>query len=148
MTHHLAQINIARCKAPLDSEIMRGFTEQLDQVNALAEAAPGFVWRLQEEGGDATSIRAFEDPLMIVNMSVWTDADALKAYTYRHQHGAAFRKRKDWFSELDGPNFALWWIPAGTVPNVDAGKERLNLLAERGPTADAFTFRETFSAPD
>ncbi|MCF3649712.1 DUF3291 domain-containing protein [Synoicihabitans lomoniglobus] len=147
MPHLLAQINIALGKAPLDDPIMRGFTEQLDAVNALAEASPGFVWRLQDESSDATAIRAFPDPLMIVNMSVWTDADALKAYVYKNQHGTAFRNRHDWFEKRDQPGLALWWIPAGTQPTVEEGKARLETLARLGPTAESFTFRTVYPAP-
>ncbi len=143
----LAQINIAHCKAPLDSPVMRGFVDLLDTINALADASPGFVWRLKSDGGDATSIRAYEDPLIIVNMSVWTSAEALKEYTYRNSHAAVFRKRKEWFHEMTGPNFALWWIPAGQIPTVEEGKRRLELLAKNGPSPESFSFRESFPAP-
>ena len=143
----LAQINIAHCKAPLDSPVIRGFVALLDAINALADASPGFVWRLKSEGGDATSIRAYEDPLIIVNLSVWTGTDSLKEYTYRNSHAAAFRKRKEWFHEMTGPNFALWWIPAGHIPTVDEGKQRLEMLAKNGPSPESFSFRESFPAP-
>ena len=148
-SHHLAQINIARGRALIDDPIMVGFTEQLAALNALAEASPGFVWRLVDEaGGDATGIRAFTDPRLIVNLSVWTDVAALKAYVYRGQHGAAFRDRSQWFGPMDGPLLALWWIEAGTIPTVAEGKRRLELLAQLGPTAEAFTFRAEFAPPD
>jgi len=147
MPHHLAQINIARGRAALDSPVMRGFVEQLDSLNALAEASPGFVWRLKTESGNATDIRAFEDPLIIVNLSVWTGIEPLRDFAYRSAHAQAFRRRKEWFEEMDGPSLALWWIPAGSLPTVDQGKERLGLMAGLGPTREAFTFRNAFPAP-
>jgi hypothetical protein len=53
------------------------FVANLAPVNALADTAPGFVWRLEDESGDATSIRAFDDELLIINMSVWESIEAL-----------------------------------------------------------------------
>ncbi len=147
MSHHLAQINVAQAKAPLDSPLMQDFAAQLDAVNALAAASPGFVWAYTDAEGDETQKLVYPDPLTLVNMSIWTDVDALKTYVYRGQHGTAFKRRQDWFESTAGPNYALWWIPAGTKPSVAEGKRRLDLLAAHGPTADAFTFRELFPAP-
>ncbi len=147
MNHHLAQINIAQARGPLDSPVMREFAEQLDAVNALAEASSGFVWRYRDSDEDPTAREAFPDPLTLVNMSIWTDAEALKTFVYRDQHGAAFRRRRDWFELGEGPSMALWWIPAGTIPTVAEGKRRLDVLAANGPTCEAFTFRELFPAP-
>lgn len=148
MTYHLAQINVARGKGPLDSPLMEGFTAQVDAVNALAESSPGFVWRLVDldaEGISASEV--FSDPLIIVNMSVWESVDALRDYVYRHRHGQVFRDRKQWFDDLDGPGLAMWWIPAGERPTLVDAKRRLERLAQQGPTAEAFTFREMFEAP-
>ena len=147
MPHHLAQINIARGRAALDSPVMRGFVEQLDSLNALAESSPGFVWRLKTESGNATDIRAFDDPLIIVNLSVWSGIEPLKEFAYRSAHAHAFRRRKEWFEEMAAPGLALWWIPEGSLPTVDQGKERLGLMARVGPTCEAFTFRNVFTAP-
>jgi hypothetical protein len=147
MPHHLAQINIARGRAPLDSPVMRGFVEQLDSLNALAETSSGFVWRLKTESGNATDIRAFDDPLIIVNLSVWSGIETLRDFAYRSAHAHAFRRRKEWFEDMDAPSMALWWIPAGSLPTVDQGKERLGLMARVGPTCEAFTFRNVFTAP-
>ena len=147
MLFHLAQVNVGRARASLDDPIMAGFVAQLEAVNALAEASPGFVWRLKGEGSDEAVRAVYPDPLLLVNLSLWRDVDALKAYVYRGQHGAAFRDRKAWFDEPEGPAFALWWIPAGTLPTVEAAKARLTHLAVHGPTVQAFTFREMFAAP-
>jgi hypothetical protein len=147
MTFQLAQINIARCLAPLDSPVMRDFVGLLPEVNALADSSPGFVWRLVGDGADATGVRAYEDPLIIVNMSVWESLDSLRSYAYRGGHALAFRRRKEWFVDSEEPNSALWWIPAGTVPTVEEGRARLEKLQREGPTPAAFSFKVTFPHP-
>src|ERR1051326_6122958 len=94
--YHLAQVNIARMRGPITSEIMSGFVDLLEEVNAAADAAPGFIWRLASDSGDATSIRAYPDPLILFNLSVWESPEALKNYTYSDTHLAAFRNRGAW----------------------------------------------------
>lgn len=143
--HHLAQVNIARMRWPLDDPRMRGFVEQLEPINALADRSPGFVWRLQTEDGDATAVRAFADPLVLVNMSVWASIEALFEYVYRSSHSQPLRDRSRWFDRVEGPHAALWWVPAGHVPGVDEARARLAILAERGPCPAAFTFRRPFT---
>jgi hypothetical protein len=144
---HLAQVNIGRLLAPIDDPLIADFVAQLDAVNALADASPGFIWRLKDESGNATAIPAFDDPRMIINMSVWESLEALRDYAYRSDHSKVLTRRREWFEKLDRPHFALWWIPAGTLPTVEEAKRRLEILAERGPTPDAFTFRDRFPAP-
>ena len=145
---HLAQVNVARMRAPLDSDVMHGFRSQLERINALADRSSGFVWRLQSEEGDATAIRAFDDPLLLVNMSVWESLEALHAYVYKSDHVALLRGRRDWFEPLAGrASLALWWTPEGHEPTLDEARQRLELLQTRGPTATAFTFREPFPPP-
>jgi len=142
---HLAQVNIGRIRAPLEDPIMDGFRNQLDVINALADATPGFVWRLQTEQGNAMAIRPFaEDERMAINMSVWQSLEALQQFVYRSAHAASLRDRKQWFEPMEGPILALWWIPAGHIPTVAEALERLELLKERGPSPDAFTFRKPF----
>jgi hypothetical protein len=143
----IAQINIARFRAPIDSPLIAGFVERLDPINALADGAPGFVWRLQTDQGNATSIHAFEDDLILVNMSVWESVEDLNAFVYRSPHFEVFRRRREWTEHMDRAYLALWWIPAGTIPTVEEGRRRLDLLIERGPTPEAFTFKRTFRAP-
>jgi hypothetical protein len=143
--HHIAQINVARMVAPLGDSRMAGFASRIDEINALAEASPGFVWRLKSETGDATSIQAFADPTILVNMSVWESIDALHDYVYRTTHRELVRERKNWFLPYDGPYYALFWIPSGHVPTVDEGKERLAYLAENGASPRAFWFGKRFS---
>lgn len=144
---HLAQVNVARARAPLDQPLMKGFVDQLDYINALADAHPGFVWRLQTEEGDATSVQAFDDPLVIVNLSVWRSIEMLKDYVYTGEHLQVLRGRKEWFDKLPGPSLALWWVPAGHLPSVLEARQRLEQLWRDGPTADAFTFAKPFPMP-
>ena len=145
---HLAQANIGRIRAPMDSPIMEGFRNQLDPINALADRSPGFVWRLQTEDGNATSIRPFPDERMAINMSVWESLETLQQYVYRSGHVAPLRDRKQWFERIEGPILVLWWVPAGHIPTVGEAQERLRYLEENGPTPHAFTFRTPFPAPD
>jgi hypothetical protein len=144
---HLAQINIGRLIAPAGDPQVQPFFDALDRVNALAEVHPGFVWRLQDETGNAMSISYSPDPLLAVNMSVWRDADALFDFVYRSAHTPVMARRRDYFQRFDGAYQALWWIPAGTVPTVNDGLARLWLLERFGPCPQAFTFKARFPAP-
>ncbi len=148
MEYHLAQLNIARFLAPLDTPRQQAFVDALVPVNALADDADGFVWRLQTDDGDATSIRAFEDPLMLVNMSVWESLAKLRAFVYTNRaHVSIMRRRREFAETMVEAHLVLWWVPAGHIPTVDEAKERLELLRADGPTPQAFTFRAHFRAP-
>lgn len=144
---HLAQVNIGRARAAMDEPIMAEFKAALDEINALAEASPGFVWRLKGDNNNATAIQAFTDPLLLVNLSVWTDAAALQHYVYRSVHGKFFARRQAWFEKFEGQHLALWWIPAGHVPTTIEAKDRLAAIERDGPTPHAFTFKQVFPAP-
>jgi hypothetical protein len=144
---HLAQVNIALPVEPLDSPALAEFVELLEPVNALADGAPGFVWRLQTDEGDATAIRAFGDDRLIVNMSVWESADALWDFVYDAGHLEVMRRRREWFTRMAESHMVLWWVPAGTVPTVADAEERLERLRAEGPTPQAFTFKRRFEAP-
>jgi hypothetical protein len=143
----LAQANLAHMRAPLEDPIMEGFRVQLERINAVADASPGFVWRLQTEQGDATAIRAYDDPHVLFNMSVWESLEALHAYVYRSEHVGPLRDRRRWFVPMRAASLVLWWIPAGHRPTIDEAKARFALLEARGATADAFTFRQPFPPP-
>ena len=140
---HLAQANIAYLRAPPDDPLLADFVSELDRVNRLADGSPGFVWRHVSDSRDPVQ-REFPDVLVLWNMSVWESVEALHAYTYRSDHAAIYARRRKWFEDVTVrtglPPFALWWIEAGRVPTSAEGKARLRLLAERGPTAEAFTF--------
>jgi len=146
-SHHLAQVNIGRIVAPLDDARLQGFVDGLDPVNAVADAAPGFVWRLQDDDGDATSIRLFDDDLLLINLSVWASVEALREFVYRSDHVEYLRRRRDWFEPMGEAFLALWWVPAGTVPTPREAVDRVESLRANGPTAEAFTFRELFPPP-
>lgn len=139
---HLAQLNVARLPAPLDTPQLAQFVAALDPINALADAAPGFVWRLQTEAGDATAIRMLDDDVLIVNMSVWESREALSAFVYGTDHVAVMRRRREWFARMAEAYLALWWVPAGMVPTVPDAQERLTHIRQHGPGRRAFTFRE------
>jgi hypothetical protein len=147
MEHHLAQINVGRLVAPIDDPRIAGFVAQLDPVNALADAADGFVWRLQSASGNATDVAYSNDPLMIVNMSVWESVESLRDYVYKSRHLDVFRDRAQWFERMDRAHYCLWWIPAGHIPTVAEGRERLEHYQAHGATEFAFWFSQLFPAP-
>lgn len=148
MAFHVAQINVSRPAEPLDSPRLADFVAALAPINALADAAAGFVWRLQTEDGNATAIRVLDDDTLIVNMSVWESIDALGAFVYRSPHTGVMRRRREWFVPMRESITALWWVPAGTVPTVADGERRLRHLRAHGPTPTAFTLRMPFPSPD
>jgi heme-degrading monooxygenase HmoA len=144
---HLAQVNIGRLRAAIDDPIMDGFRTQLDPINAIADRSPGFVWRLQTEDGNATAIRPYADERMAINMSVWESLEALRAFTYSGAHLEVFKQRRDWFSHLREAATAMWWVPAGHVPDVAEARARLDHLRAHGPSAFAFPFGAPFPDP-
>jgi len=146
-SHHLAQINVGRFVAPIDHPRMAGFVAQLDPINALADRSPGFIWRLQSESGNATDIPYNDDPLMAVNISVWENLEALRKFVYASEHIVPFRDRAQWFEKLDKPHYCLWWIPAGHIPTVAEGRERLEHYQQYGSTPYSFWFNQWFPAP-
>ena len=145
----LAQINVGRFLYERGDPANADFMNALDPVNAHAEAADGFIWRLIGDGNDATDLVPDEiDPQLLVNMSLWRDVDALGSFVYRQSDHLSFmRRRKEWFERIE-VFMALWWVPAGHVPTVAEGMARIAMLKERGATAEAFTFRQPFAAPD
>ena len=143
---HLAQINIGRLVAPKGDPRVQPFFDALDRINALADQTPGFVWRLQDETGNAMDISYAPDPLLAVNMSVWENAEALFDFVYRSAHTPEMAKRRAYFERFDGVYQALWWIPAGSIPSVNDGLSRLWLLERFGACPQAFTFKALFPA--
>jgi len=141
---HLAQLNVGRLRAPIDDPMIDDFRRSLARVNSLAEASPGFVWRLQDESGDATSIKPFGDELEIINLTVWESIEALADFTYRSSHVELLRRRREFFEPPDQPILCLWWAPEGTVPTVEEAISRLDYLRSHGPSPRAFTFRHRF----
>lgn len=142
----LAQLNIGRLRYPLEDVRMADFVNGLAHINALADASPGFLWRLQSDSGNATDVRVFDDEDLLVNLSVWESVDALRAYVYKSEHADFLRRRKEWFAPLDGPHQVLWWVKAGHIPPVEEAKARLERLAAEGPSPEVFTFRTLFES--
>jgi Domain of unknown function (DUF3291) len=146
--YELAQLNIGRMLAPLDSPQLKGFADGLDHINTLAEAAPGFLWRLKdEETDDATSFRIFDDDWVLVNMSVWQSPEALRTFVYDDAHRSYLRRRREWFERLDEAVTVLWWVPAGHRPNLAEARDRLEHLRKHGTTQYAFALADKVPAP-
>lgn len=148
--YHLAQVNIARMIAPLSDPLMAGFVAKLDEVNALADASPGFIWRFQTPEGNATEVRPYDDDRILFNMSVWASLEDLTHYVYamESEHRHVMKQRRNWFERFEGPYMALWWIPEGHIPTIDEAKARLESLRRHGATPFAFMFKHPFPAPD
>jgi hypothetical protein len=140
----MAQVNIARMVAPLESETMSSFVARLDEINELADQSEGFIWRFQTEEGSSAYLRPFADDLILFNLSVWETVEALKNYVYRSQHAEMIKQRRSWFEKFDGYFMALWWIKTGEIPTVEQAKERLEHLQKHGETPFAFTFKKIF----
>lgn len=147
--HHLAQLNVGRIVQPLDHPDIDEFRLALDPINALAEATPGFVWRLTDDDGASSSYvdGGTDDPLMLVNLSVWEDWDSLKHFLYRTGHVAYLRRRREWFEASEQPTAVCWWLPAGTVPTVAEAWDRLDRLRADGPTDEAWPLTQPRPAP-
>ena len=153
MPFELAQVNIGRLVEPLDHAQLADFVALLEPVNAAADGAPGFVWRLQTDDGDATSIRAFDwdagdSAGVIVNMSVWTGVDELAAFVFGAMHREVLRRRRDWFHRMNEAYTVCWWVPAGHRPTTEEAEDRIRNLRTNGPNPQAFTLRERYSRPD
>ena len=144
---HLAQMNVATALYPMEDPRMGEFMARLDDVNRLAEASPGFVWRLQSDSGNATDIQVSEDPRFIVNMSVWESVESLFDYAYKSAHRLVMAKRRQWFERPAEAYQVLWWVPAGHRPTPEEGLARLEDLRRNGPTERAFTFKQRFPPP-
>ncbi|MBT2677077.1 DUF3291 domain-containing protein [Streptomyces sp. ISL-14] len=144
--YELAQVNITRLKAPLDSPQLKDFVDNLEPVNADADAADGFVWRLKGDSGDATDVSVFGDEWLIINLTMWRDTNALTAYMYQGRHREMLARRREWFEKVQEAMTALWWVPAGHRPTVAEAESRLLHLRTHGPTPYAFNLRTSFPA--
>jgi hypothetical protein len=144
--YHIAQVNIGRIKAPLDHPVMEGFVSRLYEINALADNSPGFVWRLQNEAGNNTYLRPYDDDRILFNFSIWETVESLHTYVYKTAHAELLRDRRKWYEQFQGAYMALWWVPRNYIPGVDEAKRRLAHLEEHGPSQFAFTFKKTFPA--
>ena len=143
VNHHLAQLNIAKMKYPIDSDDMSEFVDNLDRINALAEQSSGYVWRLQTDEGDARGIDLFGSDVL-VNMSLWQDVESLHQYVYKTAHAEVMSRRKEWFDRMTEAYTVLWWIPDDRYPTLEESAEKLELLKLKGPTEGAFTIKQHY----
>jgi len=144
---NIATYNIAEAKFPMDDSAMKDFNDAIDKVNQEAEASKGFVWRMQDDSGNATSIRIYDNANMIVNLTVWRTVEDLKNYIYNGDHLSVFVRKKEWFATMKTPHMVLWYIKDGELPTVEDAKAKLNHLIENGPSKEAFGFRNIFDPP-
>lgn len=144
MKYNLAQINIARMLAPLESEIMKDFVNNLERINQLAEKSEGFVWRLVEDNNES-AVKVFKNDQIVVNMSVWQSINTLLNFTYKSAHKDIFKRRKEWFSAMKEMHMACWYVPVGTYPTAQEAKDRLEYLNEYGESPYAFTLKSKFT---
>lgn len=150
MDFQIAQCNVGRALEPLDHPDMVEFVAALEPINAIADTSPGFVWRLQDEDGQSSSyvdIPGNEDPLLLINYSIWEDIDSLLHFVNRTGHVAYLRRRREWFEKIDSPTSVAWWVSAGTIPDVGEAYRRVLHLQEHGPTEEAFPLTKPFPAP-
>ncbi len=143
---HLAELNIGRLAQPIDHPDIADFVNNLDRINGLAERMPGFVWRLKDESGNATSVQAFEDPLVIPNLSVWESAEQLERFVWGTIHRKFYERRDEWFQMMTEHHFVMWWVEEGHLPDLEEAKARLKHLQDHGPSDHAFGWAELRSA--
>ncbi len=142
-TKNLAEINIGKLLHPKDDPRMSGFFDNLDRINAVADRMPGFVWRLKDDSGNATGLRPFADPDLLVNLSVWESVEALEKFVWQTAHSAIYRKKVSWFAPTSSTHMALWWVDAGHIPTPAEGMERIEHLSVHGPSEFAFDWKST-----
>jgi len=144
---HLAQLNIARFAKPAEHPDNADFLNNIERVNAVAESQPGFIWRMSGDGSQAPDIAEFNDPKLVLNLTLWAGIDELAAFVYRHEaHRDIMRRRREWFEKAES-RLVLWWVEAGHIPNLYEAHERLCRLLSDGPGEKAFTFRQPFPPP-
>lgn len=143
--YHLAQLNIADAKGDYSSDIMQGFVSRLDEINGLAESSSGFIWRYQDDEGADVPERVFGKASIIVNLSVWESIDSLKQFVYKSIHKELIKGKGEWMNKMPEMHQVLWWIPAGHTPSTQEANDKLNLIREIGPSAEAFSFAKPFN---
>lgn len=147
---HLAEFNIATLHQPLDAEENAEFVAALDPINALAEATPGFIWRLQDDEGASASyvaVDGIDNELTIVNMSVWADLESLRHFITRSGHATYLRRRSEWFEKPSAPTTVCWWIDEGTTPTAEEGFQRLQELTANGPSERGWPLHKPHPKP-
>lgn len=136
MNFELAQVNVSRLLAPLDSALLAPFVSALDEVNAEGDRAPGFGWDVAGSHG------------VIVNLTTWRSVQSLSDFIFSGRHLAIMRRRREWFHPVIEATTAPWWVPAGIRPTVDEAEDRVRHLRVHGHSEHAFTLRRHYPAPD
>ncbi|MBZ0140844.1 MAG: DUF3291 domain-containing protein [Pseudorhodoplanes sp.] len=136
-SRHLAQFNVARIKYPLDDPRMAEFVDNVARVNEQAEQIEGFVWRLQDDSGNAMGMQVCGDARILPNLTVWENAEALERFVWKTVHNRFYGRHKEWFEKTDTP-LVMWWVPAGHRPSIKEGVARLDHLKANGPNDHAF----------
>lgn len=147
---HLAELNVARLRRPLDAPENAEFVAALEPINALAEATAGFVWRLTDDDGQSSSyvtLPEIGDPLVIVNYTIWQDLTSLRHFVRRSGHGMYLRRRREWFERPAAATTVCWWTPAGTIPGAGDAYRRLEQLRRHGPSVDGWPIDQPHAAP-
>jgi hypothetical protein len=145
--YYLAQINIAKLIEPIDSPLLEDFVGDLDRINKIAEESKGFIWRLEDESGNALNVNPLNDPTLIVNMSVWETVEDLKKFVYYSGHIEVFIKRAKWFEKMNTPHMALWWVRKDELPSAEDAKNKLLELENHGESQSSFSFKKLFEMP-
>ena len=145
---HIAQLNIARARAALDGPLLKEFMDNLDPINAIADSSPGFIWRLEDESSVITGINLFDDPQLIINMSVWESVDVLREFMFKTHHVNFLKRRHEWFEKMPVASYVLWWIAEGHIPTLEEAKERLLMLREEGESPLAFSLKRAYQQQD
>ncbi|MGW4643708.1 DUF3291 domain-containing protein [Sphaerisporangium sp. NPDC004334] len=139
---HLAQLNVAHMLAPKDSPELADFIAALEPINAISDAAPGFVWRLKGGEDPTDTVQHDFGDMLLVNFSVWESRETLWNFVYRTAHLEYLRRRREWFARLAEPYSVMWWVPEGYTPTLEEGMTKLHLLRAQGPGPEAFTFTD------
>jgi heme-degrading monooxygenase HmoA len=143
MTHHLAHLNVAKLRAPIDDPMIKEFKDGIESINKLAEKSPGFIWRMKEDPimPDGSSYVIMNDPSLIATLSVWESVEALKNFTYQSAHGSYFKRRNEWFHKMVEANYVLWYVKKDHQPSLAEAISRLKFLRNRGESSKSFTFK-------
>ncbi|MBO0789530.1 MAG: DUF3291 domain-containing protein [Ktedonobacteraceae bacterium] len=146
--YYIAEMNIGRIRAPYDDPIMAGYVKRRREMDTLARRSPGFIWRRTGPGSNAKETDLYEDQTIIANVSVWATIEDFANFVYKTGHQEVIDRGHEWFVSLDGPHYAMWWVPQGHLPSAEEARERLEYLRTYGETPYAFTFKRWFPSPD
>jgi hypothetical protein len=134
----LAQFNIGHMTYDLDDPRAADFLGGIDMLNRIAERSDGFVWKYETGTGVVVSDDVDDDPRILVNLTVWDNAEALRHYVWNTLHKHFLKRRAEWFRPLERAHFVMWWIPAGHRPDLAEARAKLEQLRLHGASLAAF----------